>query len=313
MVITKKLPLVGFLAMMMAACGGNPGVHAANKPDPANQALAERARAVLIRAVTEEKMFVQVHAADALVDVGESEAVRKIYEPKRPVTLTSAAPVGELRALVGSARTAKERADYIAQVEQIFLKATGLTQIQAIETISKLGHPIKGEVLEAARKLANTADDSVKPFVLWALHIAGDKNAMARTVALMDSKDEVARSRAVYVVGWEGTKDPAVLAKLAKGADSVSPGDKASANFVGAAFKLKADPSRMAAWQARLEDTLANGPGGGRYSAAQMLRYRYTPADLPKLAPNLDHPDADARIGAAWAILYVLKHSHQAK
>jgi hypothetical protein len=32
---------------------------------------------------------------------------------------------------------------------------------------------------------------------------------------------------------------------------------------------------------------------------------RYRASDLPRLAPLLDHPDGDARIGAAWAILHV--------
>ena len=34
---------------------------------------------------------------------------------------------------------------------------------------------------------------------------------------------------------------------------------------------------------------------------------RYAIADALKLAPLLDHAEGDARIGAAWAILHVMR------
>jgi hypothetical protein len=272
-------------------------------------ALSDRAKTVLFRALTNEQGLVQVHAADALIAFGETEPVRRVFEAKLPIDGASPYCVGAWRVLAGSARSFEDRAVWIAKIEQVFLDSASGERVGAIESLCKVGHVVTGRTLATARTMATTATEADAIFALWALHLAGDRSAMSRIADALDSTVAVARLRAAYVLRWVGTTDPAVLKKLAKAAD----GERADmidyTTLLGAALVLDADPAHVATWQARLERVLETGSADARSDACQSLMRRYTAADLHRIEPLLDHPEAEARIGAARAVLYVLKHA----
>ncbi len=117
--------------------------------------------------------------------------------------------------------------------------------------------------------------------------------------------DPIARLRAAYVLRWLNINDSATRAAVARTAERELSTAIGYTIILGAAVTLDADPARTPARVTALEQIVASGATGARYDACQTLMRRYTVADLPKLAPLLDHYEGDARIGAAWAILHV--------
>lgn len=267
--------------------------------------LERRARAVLAEALVAEKAFVKVHAAEALIALGEKADARRVFRAELPAANTvSPYRIGVWRVLASASETPEERAQWIARTEAVLLDDSASDRLHAIESLGKLGHAPIGPVRAAAEAMAKgSAADAVFPH--WVLHLAGDKSALPAIVAALDSDDPIARLRAAYVLRWLHVDDPATRAAIARTAEREPSTSKGHAIILGAAVTLEADPARTPAWITALEQILANGAPGARYDACQTLMGRYPVADLTRFTPLLDHPDGDARIGAAWAILHV--------
>jgi len=269
------------------------------------QSLAERAHAVLAEALANEKAFVKVHAAEALIALGEQDEPRRVFRAERPAA-DEIRPyrIGVWRVLAASSATPAERAEWIARVEAVVLDPATMDRLHAVETLGKLGHAPGGRVRAAVEAMAK-GSEAEAVFPHWVLHLAGDPAALPAIVAALDSADPAARLRAAYVLRWLNINDATTRAAMARTAGREPSASIGYAIVLGAAVTLDADPARTPGWVAALEQIIANGSTGARYDACQILMRRYTTADLARLAPLLDHPDGDARIGAAWAILHV--------
>lgn len=293
--------------LSVVACsvlGSLPACAATEATDPA--ALARRARVVLNDALAQEKAFVKVHAAEALIALGEKDAPRRVFSAELPVA-NEQKPyrIGVWRVLAGSSSTAQERDPWIARTAAVALDATTMDQLHSIESLGKLAYRADAAVRAAAEAMIKRGTEAEGVFPRWVLHLAGDRTALPAIVASLDSTDPVARLRAAYVLRWLKIDDAATRAAVARTAAREPATAVGYTIILGAAVQLNADPARVPAWVAILEKTAAEGPAGARYDACQTLMRRYRPADLARLAPLLDHPEGDARIGAAWAILHV--------
>jgi hypothetical protein len=276
---------------------------AAATPQP--RSLIERARATLLADLAGEKAFVKVHAAEALIALGEKNAPRRIFLAELPEA-NNVRPyrIGVWRVLAGASASPKDRSEWIARTEAVVLDEATMDRLHAVESLGKLGHAPAGKVRTAVETMAK-GPEAAAIFPRWVLHLAGDTAALPAIVAALDSADPVARLRAAYVLQWLGTKDPATRAAIDRTAER-EPADAIGHTIIlCAAVTLDANSARTPARVAALEQILAHGAAGSRYHASQTLMQRYTAADIPKLAPLLDHPEGDARIGAAWAILHL--------
>lgn len=304
-----SLPLLG------ASAPANP-----NPPAAANatrilkredDAATTRARAVLHQIVAQERSWIQIHAAEALIATGESAAIRAIFVSEQAKADLSDYRIGAWRVRANTAESTDERSHWIGRIEKVFHDPTSPDRLDAIESLSKLGFVVTGQTRAMVRTLAAEASEGDALFALWALALAGEPGALERMTASLASANGVARQRAAYAFRWLRPKSAAILQALARGTNAEPPDTDAYPYLLSAALLLNADPQYIAAWQAKLEKVLATGETWARYEASQSLMPRYGLADLPRLLPLLEHSESDTRIGAAWSILYICARAGQ--
>lgn len=276
---------------------------------PAASSIAASARAVLYRALAVESNWVGIHAAEALIEVGESAQVRHSLLAHLDQTDHLPYRVGLWRVLARTAVSPEERAGWVAKIEQILLDPAASDQSAALECLVKLNHRLTGPALDITRRMAADPCEAETLVPLWGLALSGEKDALPRIRRSLTSNDPIARRRAGYVLRWLEVTDSAVLAELSRAADAEPPGTDIHAFLVSAALRLDADRARSAAWQRQLVEIVANGSATSRYEASQALAHRYPVANSSLLSALLEHPEGDVRIGAALIIL-AASHDH---
>lgn len=297
-------PFMFFFATFVPVTpGGASGMPAAD--DPA--ALSASAFATLRRTLADEQNWVGIHAAEVLVALGEGESIRRDFLGGLGRTGSSPYRTGVWRVLARTARTPEERAGWIERIEAVCADPAAPDHSAAIECLAKLDHALTGPGLHLARRQAGAPPESETLVPLWALHLAGDPEALPAIVRALQSNDLVVRRRAGYVLRWLQTREPAVLAALARAADAEPAGTDTHAYLLSAALQLGAAPARAAAWQAGLEIILLQGSVSARFEAAHALASCFPAERLPSLAGMLAAPEGDVRIGAALVILSVLR------
>lgn len=296
-----------FASIVPVTPGGTSGMPAA---DPA--ALSASAFTMLRRTLAAEQNWVGIHAAEVLVALGEAEAIRQDFIGGLGRTESSPYRTGVWRVLARTARTPEERGGWIARIEAVLSDPAASDQSAAVECLAKLGHPLTGPGLSMVRRQAGSPPESETLVPLWALHLAGDREALPAIVRALRSDDLVARRRAGYVLRWLQIREPAVLAALARAADAEPAGTDTHAYLLSAALQLDAAPGRAAAWQVGLEKILQQGSVSARFEAAHALASCFPTARLSSLADMLGDPEGDVRIGAALVILSVLRQQRGA-
>ncbi|MCX6955085.1 MAG: hypothetical protein NTV51_23270 [Verrucomicrobia bacterium] len=283
------------------------GGASSNSAPPSSSALLTEARTALAQALVTEEGWPKIHAAEALVAVGEGGPVRELFEKLAANLEGSPQRTGVWRVLAATARTPAERAAFIAKIEATFLNPASADRLQAIESLCKLGHAPAGNTRLAVQKMLQTVPENESALPLWASYLAGDPDAVPGLARRLGSGDALTRLRAAYALRWIGPKQPEALAALARAAEA-EPADTLSYPYVvSAAYALRAEPARTADWQAKLDTVLEKGKAGGRYEACQALLLHVGADQLPRFAALLRSPEGDVRIGAAWAICALLQ------
>lgn len=305
-----RLPLrcslgLTLLATAALTCGG------AETPSPWPETLDGHARSVLHQIMLSEESWIKIHAAEALIAAGGTQAIRTYFLNDLPHAASSSYRIGVWRVLATASRTPDERAQWIAKVEQVYLDPTAPDQNQAIETLCKLGHRVSGPTLELVRRRMAEPTSVPKALALWSASLAGEPHALERLTQLLDSRDPDIRQNAAYALRWLHPADPAVRQILARAAATAVPAyDSASVYIVGAALAVEARPAATDGWLALLKFTLITDAfsAAERFEASWTLKHHYKSADLPGLARLLDLPasENDVRVGAASIILTTL-------
>ena len=285
------------------------GVSASGCPTnlaPSDRNLAGYARTVLHEVVRSASAMEKIHAAEILISYGEVATIRQHFEAEAPAAAAqSPYRIGVWRVLAQTASSAPERAIWIKKIETVFLDPDNPDRPHAIESLCKLHYPISGLALEAAREMATTSTESEALLAWWAMHLAGDAQALQRVVKALKSRDHVGRLVAAYILRWVHSSDPAVLAGIARAANSESPTSAAYPYMLTSAVLLNSDPTQITTWQDALERLLMTGSPETRFEASQGLLDRFQFADLPKLIPLLTAPEPDTRAAGARIILHV--------
>lgn len=266
--------------------------------------LREQARAVLRQAFATEQGWIRVHAAEAMVDVGDGAMAQDTI--LRELAMWEASPhrTGAWRTLAFAAMSEAERAPCIAKIESVLAVEGAADRLQSLESLCKLEVAVSGIPLLRARAMA-AGPEGEKPLGNWALVLAGECGALTRLGALVVSADPLVRLRAAYALRWLRPTDATVLGQLAAVVEAEPADSQAYPYLVSAALASNASPARIAAWKAAAAKILAEGVTGARYEICQTLALRGEPVEAALVTPLLEHKDGDARIGAAWLLLSV--------
>lgn len=278
-------------------------------PAPTPAALGEHARTVLHQIMVSEQSWVRIHAAEALMDAGETDAIRTYFLNELPRTESSAFRIGVWRVLATASPSREERRSWIAKVEQVYLDPAAPDQNQAIETLCKLGCRVTGPTLELVRHRMAEPPSAPMALAFWSATLAGEPHALEGLTQLLTAKDPALRRSAAYALRWLHPSDPAVRQALARAAaDPVT--NVATVYILGAALAVDADPAQTKNWERMLNLVMGDNaaPVGDRFEASWTLKQRSQAAHLPPLAGLLDlpAPENDVRIGAASIILATL-------
>jgi solute:Na+ symporter, SSS family len=292
-----------FVLAALARSGTVPEVSAA--PPPHFSVQAAKMLDVLKQAFAEEKDFVRIHAAEALVEHGEGKLVVATLGPEAD----SAPPivrVGIWRTLA-AAESSERRAKWVAKLREVMLTPGLPDRIHAAESLAKLGVSLPDD-RPAIEELARTSSKAHSCHAIWMLALAGDEGAENRLVELLTSDDQIARLASGYILGRLPKISDESRKKLFVAARAEPTDSPACGYLLASAYLRAADAEAAAEFKTRLAERLKNGTVSERYVAALAIGERGDTADLPVLAPLLEQT-GDARIGAAQGSLRILRRS----
>lgn len=253
--------------------------------------------------------WVRIHAAEALLDHDQFRTAARMFAAEAE---TAAPPyrIGVWRVMARAADTDVERRFFRERIHGDLLDTHAPDRLHAAESLAKLGlsNPVDRPALE---DWVAAADDDTSAYALWLLVLSGNPSeraaSEARLVGLLDSTNPVARLRAAFALGRISTVSSASLARLNRQLDS-EPQDSAARSYVLAAGLLHASRDSPSAAKLRRQLTwyLANGKPNEQLEAATVLGRSGATEEIPELTRLLENGEADARIGAANGLLYLL-------
>ena len=249
------------------------------------------------------KAWEQIHAAEVLIALGHGEMVRTQMLVEREAREASPSRIGVWRVLARTARDAGERRHWVQQIEKVFADQAAPDRAQAIETMAKLKETGSPETQRLAREWMES-DNLVELFVArWFLVEAHDL-PVESLFELVRSAKANSRRLGAYALARVGLTDPELLRELADCTDRESDDSVAAPYLVAAALTLSADPGPTDSWRARLVRLTAVAPANAQLEAARAMVQWMSAENAAGLAPQLQAPGVDSRLGAAWVILH---------
>jgi SSS family solute:Na+ symporter len=249
---------------------------------------------VLTRALEDASPWIRVHAAEALIALKRTQPALAVFRP-RSETTEPRYRIVVWRVLAAAEPEPAQRRRYVERIRAALLDPNGPDQTHAMEALAKLHEPIADEA--ERRRVLDVADGrgDAAPFAVWRLAQAKDATAVNRLVKLLHADDATTRARAAYVLG------------------RLKPLPKAASDAISTALKTEPidSPARVMLRAAQGEDAVrelardAQVAPSGRYFAAMSLAECGTTQDYAILAQLLNDPDADVRVGAAYAMLQI--------
>jgi len=269
---------------------------------PAQQdhnSLLERSLEILRTSFSTEQGWVKVHAAEALLNLGDRAVVYpRILDDSD--SWEGSHKIGYWRVLANCAEP-HERSDSLAKIEETFVDSEYPLRLTALESLCKLGFAAAGPALEKLRGMISGSSPEV-PFAYWALELSGEAGMGEKVASLSASEEPSIRKLAAFVLRWMRCQEKGALKKLAQAAAAESCESVAYPFVLGATLALGAATEHSEALAGGVAEILRNGSNEGRYEVCQALQYYFRREDLWMLTPLLEHSDPDVRIGAAAAI-----------
>jgi HEAT repeat protein len=292
-----------------------PGVRKAARPSAAGGASrAGRCGRQELLGLLEHEMrhnqgWARIHAADALLDHGQDEVVARCREPQ---AATAGLPcrVGVWRVRWRAAGAGPERAQLREAIRRVMLDPAAPDRLAAVETVAKLGLAEETDpaTLQPWLELAGSAP---APFLHW-LWLLSTPAASVRAhheaalVRLLDAPEPVARLRAGFVLGRLPRLSPAARRRLAQHAEAEPPNSSARVYLLVAALAHAVQGSTAETLLVPgLARYLERGQPNEQLEAAVALGRRGAAEAAAALSALLNHPEPDARIGAASGLLYL--------
>jgi len=251
--------------------------------------------------------WVRIHAADALLDQGESQPVETLFKSEAD---TAQAPyrIGVWRVLARST-TGAERTQYIERIRAVAVDPGASDRISAAETLGKLHVATRADRKFLHGWLA-TADEATAVFPRWLLVQTSNADERTKDEAaladLLNSKDPVARLRAAFALGRLKELSTKSVNKLKTQLNAEPFNSVARVYLITGVLLHEKDASVAVELKKQLVHYF-KGRANEQLEAATVLGLVGGREDLTALKSLLNDPEADARIGAANGMLHLLK------
>lgn len=288
--------LIPLLAMSPAKTMENPA-----------ETLKQRSLETLRQALQTERGWPKVHAAEALLSVGDRVFLFSKWKQEKEDSWPGSTRIGYWRVSARCADESLESQKWIRRIEGAFTEEGSPFHLAALESLCKLSFHATGPTLQRIQLVAQDPNTADALFAYWALHLIEQQDALDRTIDALKSSDCKMRKLAAFVLNGAKCHQPNILAILADAADQEPTDSEAAPFLLSTAVALGANPTRESAWRIRLKEILSQGDSNSRYIICQTMAGHFVPSDIDSLKPLLDHPEADPRIGGALAILTLLQ------
>ena len=277
--------------------------------------VREQAVGELRRALREEREFVRVHAAEALLRLSYPEGVREVFDLEAKAHQDQPVyRIGIWRVLAQASPGAEIRERITRQIRDVFLDSTASDQIHAAESLAKLRYQIPESEASAFEAAAGSEDTGLSVFAHWALAPSPDGVHQSAIARLLTADDAVARLRAAYVLRHLPALSDENREKLKEAAGNEPAGTLTYAYLVSASFVVAdvcGDEEEVARCRPELYRIVRTGKPAERREACLGLAERGTIDDLALLGEALKDGDPDVRVSAALATLRIERRVHR--
>lgn len=300
---SKEWLSLGLMASLLMAGVGALGKVQETPSPTEREALRQRALSVLQAALRGDPIQ-GMHAAEALVWNGYSQEVRPLYAEAARTTADPKTRVAAWRVLAQiTASSRAEREKYVLKVRDFALDTHGPNAEFALESLAKLGYAGRDKPFV---EQAQSGEPVMRILARWVLANSGKPQDETYLAELLDLPDARMRAVTAYALRFLKKLQPATLAHLQKRLEQ-EPEDAPDRFFYVITLYLHGPAAERETRKAELFRYAEKGNAEGKYQALLMLGRWADASDLPKIAPYLEAGEADTRIGAANAILTILR------
>ena len=239
-----------------------------------------------------------IHAAETAISLGLKQQACEAFRDQAE-TDTVGYRIGVWRVLAVAEEDTSSRATFTDSILNVFRDPTSKDRIHAIEAIAKLRLILNADDLARMEQLAEQADFSGRPFVLWCLLNNKQMERRDAIFSQLTNHDEVVRLRAAYI---------------ARQLRPYSASEKAALEDA-----LTVESTSTLAWPYlavaldRMDLLAKSDSPTARKLAADCLKTTGSRATLDELEALTKDPDVGLRIAAAAAWLQIAASTHQGR
>ena len=155
--------------------------------------------ATLHQVLNQSEKWVKVHAAEYLLELGDTTSVQKVFEQERQKFETEAQyRIGIWRVLARQAASPQERQLWIARIETAYRDTAGPDRPHAAETLAKLRVNLNQLAPEQVQADLQSRDLFFRSFVVWGTAVNTDLQPL---MDLLKNGKEIERLLAAYALG----------------------------------------------------------------------------------------------------------------
>jgi hypothetical protein len=301
------------LALATGGCSTPSGTntpYSAAKPTVVSteaRALTERAEQVLWAILKDTQAgWGRIHAAEVLAPFGHKGPVRQYILSTIRAWESSAQRIGAYRVLAATSREASERERWVHRVQAVVREPAAPDRLQAIEALGKLGAVSSGEMVSVLRATIPQWTERERPFVDWALHLAGDADGTNRLFAAIGATDPEMRRRAAYITRRLTPVPRALRERLSAEMRIEKSNTVAYPYELAACLMLGEHPISEASAGMELRRIWESGSGAVKQEISLALAPLVNVQELPAWSSTLDSTDVSTRVAGATLILKVL-------
>ena len=243
----------------------------------------------------------RVHAAEALIRVGEAKSVIARFE----LQAYKAGPkyrIGVWRVLAQAYRNdLGKHSKYLKRIISAFNNTNGPDRLHAVETLGKLGYSAQTKYIIQA---ANNTSSTLRVNSIWVLANTGRAKYIQMLADCLESPDATVRSEAAYALRFLPKVNAAALESLKSAAERENISTGADVYIVSALCVQATRHGKGKDAKTEIK-TYATGNNDEKYELCACLASIGNKSDIPLLKRLLKDKSLDVRTSAANAILSI--------
>jgi hypothetical protein len=257
-----------------------------------------------------DERFVRVHAAESLVEFGEStDAYNAFLEEWKRHRDTPAYRVVVMRVLSNASPNEAEKQQWMNRIRDVFLDASQPDRLHAAECLAKLKYPVPKTEVPAFEQATLSDNPSIAVFANWILAAAGYGPRDGALFAYLRHSEPAGRYCAAYAFRHLQNVPDEVRNELLRSAKTEAVGTLPRAYSLSASYVLAPDAEA----RSTLRDELAAIAGRGDKDEAREACAAFAAGgeanEVPVLLPLMKHENADIREATARAIICIARRN----